>query len=711
MAALLFGVCAFPSLLHLHTIPSDWAAAAARSDLLYTLDDQEAKDELRATISNGYVGWRLDSNIMYVAGVFNGPNGTFKSPSHRAAVTAPLNLRLAGELSANGSALDLRGAVYRRRSARLEQRWYAHRARRHLLVHELQNLGADNAAATLTGGVAAGITKKDIKFALSAANVTRPDGTRVEVDVMVGATRVTESPSASKVTVAVVSTRVPRTAFVLTPGATRSFYAVVRTSLDAADPKADALAEFAALPSASDLAASHADAWRALWSGGLEVEGRPDVARAINASLYYILSSVRADTPFSLSPGGLPSNAYLGHAFWDCETWMFPPLLLWHPPIARSLLQYRHDRIPQAREKAKSYNPPYDGAMWPWESAFSGVEACPSTAPTGELEQHITGDIAFAARQYYAATANASWLSSEGYALASGAADFFVSKATIGTDAAGVPHLLHVIPPDEYATCDDSVYTNAVAQIALDFATRAAAVVGEAADPRWANISARLPLLFDAKRQYHPECKQYKRGDTIKQADVVLLAYPLMVEMADAVRDNDLAVYEKVTDANGPAMTWGMHAVGHLEGGDVAKAASLFNRSFANVKPPFAVWTETPTGGATNFLTGAGGFLQAALAGYVGLRLHDDHIRLRPQLIEGATAIAARGLRYRGLGFDVRFDAAQLTVTLADVSGGSVLVVAAKGGAAQRLAKAGEAAAFALGAAPVEFAVSVEGKS
>ena len=111
-------------------------------------------------------------------------------------------------------------------------------------------------------------------------------------------------------------------------------------------------------------------------------------------------------------------------------------------------------------------------------------------------------------------------------------------------------------------------------------------------------------------------------------------------------------MYEKVTDANGRAMTWGMHAVGHLEGGDVAKAASLFNRSFANVKPPL-LWTETPTGGATNFLTGAGG-LQAALAGYVGLRLHDDHIRLRPQLIEGATAIAARGLRYRGLGFDVR---------------------------------------------------------
>eukprot|EP00966_Prymnesium_polylepis_P225352 5212512-Prymnesium_polylepis.1 len=44
-------------------------------------------------------------------------------------------------------------------------------------------------------------------------------------------------------------------------------------------------------------------------------------------------------------------------------------------------------------------------------------------------------------------------------------------------------------------------------------------------------------------------------------------------------------------------MTWGMHAIGHLESGNASKAAALFNRSFANVQQPFAVWTETPTGG------------------------------------------------------------------------------------------------------------------
>jgi hypothetical protein len=33
----------------------------------------------------------------------------------------------------------------------------------------------------------------------------------------------------------------------------------------------------------------------------------------------------------------------------------------------------------------------------------------------------------------------------------------------------------------------------------------------------------------------------------------------------------------------------------------------------ARAKEPWAVWTETPTGGAVNFITGAGGFLQVSL--------------------------------------------------------------------------------------------------
>ncbi len=46
-------------------------------------------------------------------------------------------------------------------------------------------------------------------------------------------------------------------------------------------------------------------------------------------------------------------------------------------------------------------------------------------------------------------------------------------------------------------------------------------------------------------------------GALVKQADVVLLGYPLMLNMTIAVRANDAAYYLAKTDPNGPAMTWG----------------------------------------------------------------------------------------------------------------------------------------------------------
>ena len=48
---------------------------------------------------------------------------------------------------------------------------------------------------------------------------------------------------------------------------------------------------------------------------------------------------------------------------------------------------------------------------YPWESAYSGVEVVPDCCPEiGENEQHITGDISFALRQYLATTRDLVWL-------------------------------------------------------------------------------------------------------------------------------------------------------------------------------------------------------------------------------------------------------------------------------------------------------------
>lgn len=175
-------------------------------------------------------------------------------------------------------------------------------------------------------------------------------------------------------------------------------------------------------------------------------------------------------------------------------------------------------------------------------------------------------------------------------------------RSRVQWQADGTAHVDHVICPDEYATGDDSVYTNFVAKRNLIFAAEAAAAVGETADPQWANVSSNLVILFDAAQGIHTEYKGY-HGQTIKQADVVLLGFPLMMNMSRQTRQADLEYYATRTDPGGPAMTWGMHAVGYLELDEPGKVAVNFNRSFANAQPPFLVWTETPTGGTTNFLT------------------------------------------------------------------------------------------------------------
>jgi hypothetical protein len=111
-----------------------------------------------------------------------------------------------------------------------------------------------------------------------------------------------------------------------------------------------------------------------------------------------------------------------------------------------------------------------------------------------------------------------------------------------------------------------------------------------------------------------------------------------------------------------------MFAVGYIELGKgfEAVAARDFNRSFANAQEPFLVWTETPTGGTPNFLTGAGGWLQTAFFGYSGLRIGDTNLTLSPSAPELTGAIGLRGVAYFGCRLDlaVDFSAGSLTVTV-----------------------------------------------
>ena len=102
---------------------------------------------------------------------------------------------------------------------------------------------------------------------------------------------------------------------------------------------------------------------------------------------------------------------------------------------------------------------------------------------------------------------------------------------------------------------------NAAAALNLRSAANYSALLGREYPSNWTRIADNVRLPFDASRQLHIEYAEWTDAMKAKQADTIMLAYPLGVEMSPAVRKNDLDYYAKHT-GNGPSMTWSMYAVG-----------------------------------------------------------------------------------------------------------------------------------------------------
>ena len=92
---------------------------------------------------------------------------------------------------------------------------------------------------------------------------------------------------------------------------------------------------------------------------------------------------------------------------------MYPPLLMLQPKIAKSLLEYRFERLEAAKQNAFSHG--YKGAMFPWESAGDGSEDTPVWALTGPFEHHISGCVSWAFWKYFQVTKDTKWLKEKGY--------------------------------------------------------------------------------------------------------------------------------------------------------------------------------------------------------------------------------------------------------------------------------------------------------
>jgi trehalose/maltose hydrolase-like predicted phosphorylase len=219
--------------------------------------------------------------------------------------------------------------------------------------------------------------------------------------------------------------------------------------------------------------AEHEAAWDARWAASdIVIDGDDIIQRAARFAVYHLTSTANPeDDRVSIGARALTGDAYIGHVFWDTEIYLLPFYTAVWPEAARALLMYRFHTLPGARAKAAHFG--FKGALYAWESADTGVETTPERVIgadakpveilTGQMEHHISADIAYAVWQYWRFTGDDDFFLRAGAEILLDTARFWASRA--GAEADGKRHIRHVIGPDEYhEDVDDNAFTNVMAR-------------------------------------------------------------------------------------------------------------------------------------------------------------------------------------------------------------------------------------------------------
>lgn len=464
-------------------------------------------------------------------------------------------------------------------------------------------------------------------------------------------------------------------------------YVGIFSQYEATDPvqAARAAANVAAEQGFEAVLAANKAAWDAAWRrSDVVVEGDDEAQLALRFNIFQLLIAAPRHTEHaSIGAKTLSGYGYRGHVFWDTEIFILPVFTYTHPEIARNLLMYRYHNLAGARSKALANG--FEGAQFPWESAATGNEVTPTWVPhfaeptrlvriwTGDIEIHITADIAYAVLQFWTATGDDAWMRDYGAEMVLDGAVFWGSRAELEGD--GFYHFRDVIGPDEYHEhVDDNVFTNVIAQWhlrrALDvLAWLRATAPGKAAEleqrlrltperlVHWQDVAERVLirkapgtelmeqfegyfgqeepdflLLRDPRRTRSMQAilgiEGANRSQVLKQPDVLMLLFLLRDQYPVETMRTNWDYYNPRTDhEHGSSLGPSITAIMACLLGSPDEAYTHFMRAARA-----DLYDVRHNAGDGIHAASAGGLWQAAAFGFAGLTFEEDGWRVEPRL-------------------------------------------------------------------------------
>jgi trehalose/maltose hydrolase-like predicted phosphorylase len=485
---------------------------------------------------------------------------------------------------------------------------------------------------------------------------------------------------------------------------------------------------------------SHERSWLKAWQGSdISIEGDVEAQRAVRFSIFHSLGCAPISSDkVSLAAKGLHGEGYRGHVFWDCEIFNLPFFIHTQPEIARNLLMYRYHTLPGARRKAQAAG--YRGAMYAWESADTGDETTPTWAQhlgqeiriwCGDLEQHISADVAYAAWQYYQATRDRDFLVNYGAEIIFETARFWVSRFEYNSEADRY-EIRRVIGPDEYHEhIDNSVFTNAMARWNIQLALELADDFKQNHQDQWTGLKQRLRLsdkrLRIWKRVAEKACIPYsgemgiheqfegflrlervdlaalllsgrpadavlgrdgvQKSQIIKQADVVMLMYLLGDQFDSRQVESNFEYYAPLC-GHGSSLSPSIHSIVSSRLGRAEDALRYFRQSAA-----IDLDDGMGNGAAGIHMAALGGNWQAIVRGFCGVNASEYALGFSPALPPGWENVNF-SLFYQGSPVRVSVTPQEVTLDLTEAQQGRNLPIVVSG--ARRLVECGRVHSFPI---------------
>lgn len=449
----------------------------------------------------------------------------------------------------------------------------------------------------------------------------------------------------------------------------------VATSRDSASVLKEALLALSQAPDWPQAIAAQSAAWQAEWDRtDVIIEGDDEAQLSLRFNLFQMLiAAPRHDDRVNIGAKTLSGFGYAGHAFWDTEVFMLPLFIYTAPHIARNLLNYRFIHLPGARAKAQANG--FEGAQFPWESAADGTEVTPTWVPhfadrtrlvriwTGDIEIHISADIAYAACLYWKVSGDDAWFAEKGAELVLDTAKFFAARAEWRPEHQRYEYN-DVIGPDEYHDhVNNNAFTNRMAQWTiqtglsvlawLEARSPAAATalrgrldLSEARLARWRHVIERIHLNMGDDGLIEQFDGYFQRRDVdlaaleprdisaqalfgiegcnetqiLKQPDVLMMQYLLRDDYTDATVRRNYAYYTPRTDhTHGSSLGPSIQAIVACDVGDIDQAYQQFIRAVrADLRD-----VRHNAGDGIHAASAAGTWL-AAVFGFGGLRVGGD---------------------------------------------------------------------------------------